>query len=59
MIEKLKSELRSIEYTMIEMEDSDTAWSPAYTGLCKKRRVLKKTIKRLERIGKKYDKHQN
>ena len=59
MIEKLKSELRSVEYTMIEMEDNDMAWSVAYTKLCKEMRVLKKTIKRLERIGKKYDKHQN
>ena len=59
MIEKLKDELRSIEEGIFYMEESDTAWSPAYTGLCKKRRVLKKTIKRLERIGKKYDKHQN
>lgn len=59
MIEKMKDELRSIEEGIFYMEESDTAWSPAYTGLCKKRRILKRTIKKLERVGKKYDKHQN
>lgn len=59
MIEKMKDELRSIEEGIFYMEESDTAWSPAYTGLCKKRRILKRTIKKLERIEKKYDKHQN
>ena len=59
MIEKMKDELRSIEEGIFYAEESDTAWSPAYTGLCKKRRILKRTIKKLERIGKKYDKHQN
>ncbi len=59
MIEKMKDELRSIEEGIFYMEESDTAWSPAYTGLCKKRRILKRTIKKFERIGKKYDKHQN
>ena len=59
MIEKLKSELRSIEYAMIEMEDNDMAWSVEYTKLWREWRILKRTIKKLERIGKKYDKHQN
>lgn len=58
MIEKMKDELRYIEEGILYMEESDTAWSPAYTKLCKKRRILKKTIKKLERIEK-YDKHQN
>ena len=58
MIEKLKDELRYIEEGIFYMEESDTAWSPAYTKLCKKRRILKKTIKKLERIEKN-DKHQN
>ena len=53
MIEKLKSELRSVEDGILYMEDSDTAWSPAYTGLCKKRRLLKRFIRRFERIEKK------
>lgn len=58
MIEKLKDELRSIEEGILYMEESDTAWSPAYTKLRQKRRVLKNTIKKLERIEKN-DKHQN
>ena len=50
MIEKLKDELSIIEEAIIYMEESDTAWSPAYTKLCKKRRILKKTIRKLERL---------
>ena len=50
MIEKLKEELRSIEEGIEYMELSDTAWSPAYTNLCKKRRILKKTIHKLEKL---------
>ena len=49
MIEKMKDELRSIEEGIEYMELSDTAWSPAYTVLCKKRRILKKTIHKLEK----------
>ena len=50
MIEKLKQELRSIEEGIEYMELSDTAWSPAYTKLCKKRRILKKAIKKLQKL---------
>ena len=50
MIQKLKEELRSIEEGIVYMELSDTAWSPAYTNLCKKKRILKKTIRKLERL---------
>lgn len=50
MIEKLKDELMSIEEGIQYMELTDTAWSPAYTKLCKKRRILKKTIRKLERL---------
>ena len=50
MIEKMKDELRSIEEGISYMEQSDTAWSPAYTNLCKKRKILKKTIHKLERL---------
>ena len=50
MIEKMKNELRSIEEGILYMEETDTAWSPVYTKLCKQRRVLKKTIKKLERL---------
>ena len=50
MLEKLKAELRAIEGGIEYMELSDTAWSPAYTKLCKTRRIIKKTIKKLERL---------
>ena len=55
MIEKLKDELASVEEGIYYMEQSDTAWSPAYTKLCKKRRILKRTIRRLERLEVKKD----
>lgn len=50
MIEKMKDELRSIEEGIVYLEETDTAWSPAYTKLCKKRRILKKTIHKLEKL---------
>lgn len=50
IIEQLKKELRSIEEAIYYMEETDTAWYPYYTKLCKKRRILKKTIKQLERL---------
>ena len=50
MIEKLKDELMSIEEGINYMEETDTAWSPAYTKLCKKRRILKKAIRKLEKL---------
>lgn len=50
MIEKIKNELTLIEEGIEYMEEADTAWSPAYTKLCKKRRILKKTLRKLERL---------
>lgn len=50
MIEKLKNELMFLEEGIRYMEDADTAWSPAYTKLCKKRRILKRTLRKLERL---------
>jgi hypothetical protein len=50
MIQKLKDELQSVQEGIEYMELSDTAWSPAYTELCKKRRILKKAIKKLEKL---------
>lgn len=52
MIEKMKDELRSIEEGILYMEESDTAWSPAYTKLRQKRRILKRFIRRIERLEK-------
>lgn len=50
MIEKMRDELRAIEEGISYMELTDTAWSPAYTKLCKKRKILKKTIHKLEKL---------
>lgn len=50
MIEKMKNELRSIEEGIFYMEQTDSAWNPVYTKLCKQRRILKKTIRRLEKL---------
>lgn len=50
MIEKMKNELKCIEEGIAYLEESDTAWSPAYTKLCKKRRILKKAIRKLEKL---------
>lgn len=58
MLEKLRTELRAIEEGIEHMELSDTTWHPTYTKLCKMKRVIKKTIKKLERIERN-DKHQN
>ena len=53
MLEKLKTELKTIEEGIEYMELSDTAWSPEYTKLCKRKRIIKKTIKKLERLEEK------
>lgn len=53
MIEKMRNELMSIEEGIRYMEDADTAWSPAYTKLCKKRKLLMRFIRRIERLDKK------
>lgn len=50
MLEKMRDELRAIEDGIYHMEMTDTAWSPAYTNLCKKRRILKKAIRKLEKL---------
>jgi hypothetical protein len=50
IIEELKRELRSTEEGIFYMEQTDTAWYPAYTKLCKKRKILMKTIRKLEKL---------
>lgn len=53
MLEKKKIELSSIEEAINYAEASDTAWTPYYTELCHKRKLLKKEIKKLERQSRK------
>lgn len=55
MIEKLKDELASIEEGIHYANINDDVWSASYTRLLKKRRILKKTIKKLERLEAKKD----
>lgn len=50
MIEKLKNELASIEEGILYAEINDEVWTSSYTRLLKKRRILKRTIKQLERL---------
>lgn len=50
VIERLKEELRSIEEGIEYAEASDTAWHPVYTKLRKERKILKKTIHKLEKL---------
>ena len=60
MIEKMKDELASIEEGINYAEINDDVWSASYTRLLKKRRILKRTIKQLERLEvHKDDKHKN
>lgn len=50
MIEKLKNELASIEEGLYYAEMNGDVWTSSYTRLLKKRRILKRTIKQLERL---------
>lgn len=49
MIERLKAELKAIEDALFYMEECDVAWTPAYTKLCRERRIFKKAIRKLEK----------
>lgn len=50
MIDTLKLILAQIHEDLYYLEESDTAWNREYTKLCKKRRIIKKAIKRLEKL---------
>lgn len=50
MIETIKKEIRAIEEGIEYMELADTAWTPAYTKLRKTKRILKRTLKKLQRL---------
>lgn len=49
-IDDLKKVLSMIEESIFYYEQTDIAWSHEYTRLCKKRRILKRAIKKLERL---------
>ena len=48
----LKRELKSIEEGIMHMELTDTAYTRCYTDLVKRKKLLKKTIKNIERMDK-------
>lgn len=50
IIESLKKSLQVIEDAIIYMEETDTAWYSEYSMLRKQKRVIEKTIKKLERL---------
>lgn len=55
MIEKLKQELRSVEEGIEYRRTADTAWHPAFPLLLKKRKLLKRAIRRLEKLEEQID----
>jgi hypothetical protein len=57
MLEKTKKELSSIEEAINYAEASDMAWTPYYTELLHKRKLLKKEVKKLEKREKKNRRH--
>jgi hypothetical protein len=52
MKETLKKELDSLEEAITLMEVNDHASTRAYSKLIKKRRIIRRTLKRIERIEK-------
>lgn len=50
MIEQLKRMLANVEEAIHYAEENDQAWHPEYTYLCKERKILVRTIKKLERL---------
>lgn len=50
MLEMMKNQLSKIEEGIRYMEDTDTAYHPTYTKLLKERRILKKALRKLERL---------
>lgn len=53
IIEILKKELRAIEEGIAHMEMTDTAWHRDYTTLCKKKKIIKKAIRKLQKLEEK------
>ncbi len=50
MIDKLKKELRNLDEAIEYTELSDMAYTYHYTYLIKKRKIVAKTIKKLEKL---------
>lgn len=50
MIEAIKEELSRIEEALFYMEEDDESFYPEYPKLLKKRRILIRTVRKLERL---------
>ena len=50
IIEILKTELEAIEEGLTHMELNDMAWHRDYAIFCKKKRIIKKAIKKLQKL---------
>lgn len=59
MLEKLKTYVKTLDGEIEHMELNDHAYTKEYILLKKERKLIVKTIKKLERIKREYDKHQN
>ena len=54
MIEAIKNEILAIEGCIEYLELTDTAWTPVYIKLRKQRRILMRTLKKLQKIEEVY-----
>lgn len=54
MINRLKTYLTSLEDAMYHMHESDQSWSREYTALWRESLIIKRTIRKLERLEKYY-----
>lgn len=59
MLEKLRTHVKALDGEIEHMELCDHACTTEYVLLKKERKLIVKTIKKLERIHNQYDKHQN
>lgn len=59
MLEKLRTHVKALDGEIEHMELCNHACTTEYVLLKKERKLIVKTIKKLERIHNQYDKHQN
>ena len=59
MLEKLRTHVKALDGEIEHMELCDHVCTTEYLLLKKERKICIRTIKKLERIKREYDKHQN
>ena len=59
MLEKLKTHVKALDGEIEHMELNDHAYTTEYILLKKERKICIRTIKKLERVKREYDKYQN